>query len=41
MPEIGVNKVILVGRTLADTEIKYTAGRQGCRQLLASYQREL
>ena len=26
MPEIGVNKMILVGRTGADTEIKYTAG---------------
>lgn len=26
MPEIGVNKVILIGRTGADTEVKYTAG---------------
>ena len=26
MGEIGVNKVILVGRTGADTEVKYTAG---------------
>jgi len=26
MAEIGVNKVILVGRTGADTEVKYTAG---------------
>ncbi len=25
MPEIGINKVILVGRTAADAEIKYTA----------------
>jgi single-strand DNA-binding protein len=26
MPEIGVNKVILIGRTGADSEVKYTAG---------------
>jgi single-strand DNA-binding protein len=26
MAEIGVNKVILVGRTGADAEVKYTAG---------------
>lgn len=26
MPEIGVNKVILIGRAGADTEVKYTAG---------------
>jgi single-strand DNA-binding protein len=26
MAEIGVNKVILIGRTGADTEVKYTAG---------------
>jgi len=25
MPEIGVNKVILIGRTGADTELKYTS----------------
>jgi len=25
MPEIGINKVILVGRTAADAEIKYTS----------------
>jgi len=26
MSEIGVNKVILIGRTGADTDVKYTAG---------------
>lgn len=26
MPEIGVNKVILIGRTGADADVKYTAG---------------
>ncbi|MBI4478499.1 MAG: single-stranded DNA-binding protein, partial [Acidobacteria bacterium] len=25
MPEIGVNKVILIGRTGAETELKYTS----------------
>ena len=25
MPEIGINKVILIGRTGADTELKYTS----------------
>ncbi len=33
MPEIGVNKVILIGRTGADTELKYTSNGKAVANL--------
>ena len=41
MPEIGLNKVILVGRTGADAEIKYTVGGKAVADFSLAIKRNL